>query len=352
MGGSKAPLATGGTGGADPGGTAACDGGVESCSTIMPTCLSLACDAGAEADAAGGPTQGDGEPAYPTACPGGVKVYFDLPAEVSALDFSPDGAFVAAGARDGTVVVHRATDGTEFARNPKHRQGIQAVRFSHNGLSLASASEDGSLSLWSVGPMAPRVWVHGSFVYAVAFSADDVNMAVGGQRGVYMIRTATLASALRLETLLFNRSVAFMPGDAELLVASGETAGQVVLLKATDLSLVRTIAQHLDPVVRVALPVKNVTHLVYANGNFLRVNIIATNASFPFDQHAKPIEDLRFANDGARLVTAAADATRVWVGGQWGVERSFGPSPAAAFSPDGKRLARAEGRRVLVHCLD
>jgi WD40 repeat protein len=342
---------TGGMRGLEPTGTGGCGGdSTAACTTLGPTCEGASCDGGG-AETPPGPADGQPDAGYPTACPGGVKAYWDLPADVSALDFSPDGAFLASGARDGTVMVHKTADATEFARHARHRQGILAVRFSHSGLMLAAGSEDGSATLWNVGPQPPRPWVHGSFVYSVAFTADDVNMAVGGQRGVYMIRTATLAAALRLETQLYNRSVAFMPGDAELLVASGETAGQLLVLKSADLSLVRMVAQHLEPIPRVAIPPRNATHLVYANGNFLRTVIIATNAIFPFDQHIKPIEDVRYSNDATHVVTSAPDATRVWLAGEWRVEQSFGPSPAVAFSPDGKRLARAEGRRVLVHCL-
>lgn len=306
-----------------------------------------------------------GEPEYPTACPGGVIRHWLLPGEPTALDFSPDGTSVASGTEHGLVSIHRVSDGSKVADHSRHSAAIQAVRFAPGGLELAAGSDDGLLTYWKIAPATPpRVWVHGSHVLSVAFAPDNLTMVAGTASGVYLLKTApsTLNPTGITQSAAFdhagNRSVAYLPGATEVVVAQGERASRVAVLKATDLTLVRVIAgaQHLDPIGRLAVPAKNTVPpgglLAYGLGPQLRVIHLGTAATVAYDQHGKPIEDVRILDDASRIVTSGADGTKVWTPG-WTVLRSFeGPSRSAALSPDGKRLARRDGRRVLVHCLE
>lgn len=292
-------------------------------------------------------------PTYPTSCPGGVVQFWDLAAEPSSVDFSPDGVFVASGSRDGAVAVHRVADGSLFASHGKHRLNVPSVRFSPDGLAVAAGSDDGTLTHWSVGPDVPRVWVHGAPVLAAAFSESGQDLLVGGEGGVYLLKVAGLVVGPRQEQQFFNRSVAFLPGEQEVVVASGERAGRLTVLRASDLAVVRSLGQHLDPVLRVAVASRMASSILYTLGAQLRAVVLPSGVPAFFDQHSRPITDLRLSTDGARFVTTGADATRIWTAHNWRVQRSLpGASATGALSPDGKRLARGDGRRVLIHCLD
>lgn len=81
----------------------------------------------------------------------------ELGAGVSGLDVSPDGAWVAAGLGDGTVVVLDPARGRVVARLSGGPGVVKDVAFSPDGHQLASvnASEDG-VRIWDVGTWAPR----------------------------------------------------------------------------------------------------------------------------------------------------------------------------------------------------
>jgi hypothetical protein len=113
------------------------------------------------------------------------------------------------------------------------------------------------------------------------------------------------------------------------------------------------VAHPFDPIGPLAAPTRAGPWLAYGVGARLYLVGVTNAAPAMFDQHTAAIEDARFSSDGLRLVTTGADATKIWTVGSWAVQRSLpGASAAAVFSPDGKQLARIDGKRVLLHCID
>ena len=296
----------------------------------------------------------ESRPAYPTACPGGVVRFWDLAAEPRALDYSPDGTRIAVGTADGSVQVFQAVDGREVGRH-KHMQRIESVRFAPDNASLASASDDGTLSLWTMGATPPRIWVHGPMVYSVAFSPDGTLLLVGTQVGLYLLKTAVFPAAPPHFDGAGFRSVAYLPGGLEVVAVEGGAANRIVRLKAADLTAGTSpaIAHPFDPIGPMATPLRTGPWLAYGVGARLLLIGITNATPAMFDQHKAAIEDARFSSDGLRLVTTGADATKIWTVGSWAVQRDLpGASAAAVFSPDGKQLVRIDGKRVLLHCID
>jgi WD40 repeat protein len=325
-----------------------CDGGI--CSQPTP-CPAGACDADPPADMM--TETGPGGPEYPTMCPGGVVRYWDVPVEPTALDFSPDGTLIGLGGKDGFVIVYRALDGQELSRHHKHPLQISSLRFSPDSRALAATSHDGTLSYWTLDTTPPRPWVHGGIVFSVAFAPDGLSMAVGAQGGLYLLKVAPVIQMALKWDGQFVRSVSFLPGAQQIIGTEGQGAGRIVVLNAANLTLVKMLTMEAMPVLRMAVAAKNGMGALYPVGPRLKHVGFATGALASFDQHTAPIEDVRYSEDGTRYATTSSEGTKVWASANFQVTRTLpGPSSLVALSPDGKRLVRQDGRRLLVHCLD
>ena len=83
---------------------------------------------------------------------GGVEaetVHSAAPA-VASLSFSPDGAILAVGFRDGTVELRDVAPWRKRATLRGHTQAVLALAFSADGTRLATGSVDRSIRLWDV----------------------------------------------------------------------------------------------------------------------------------------------------------------------------------------------------------
>jgi WD40 repeat protein len=77
----------------------------------------------------------------------GKVVYRRAMPALHGLDWSPDGAYIAAGAADHRIYVVRASDGAVFDRLEGHGEKVTAVTFSRDGRILASTAGGPLLNL-------------------------------------------------------------------------------------------------------------------------------------------------------------------------------------------------------------
>jgi eukaryotic-like serine/threonine-protein kinase len=151
--------------------------------------------------------------------------------QITSTSFSPDGHWLAAGTRQGAVVLFDPRTRLEVTRLTEHTQGTFSVAFSPDGKLLAAASYDKTIRLWDTTSWKPvrilrghehgvrrlvfspdgkllasaswdrdaRLWDvatgtslavlkgHQDQLYAIAFSPDGTLLATGGWDGVIRV---------------------------------------------------------------------------------------------------------------------------------------------------------------------
>lgn len=106
---------------------------------------------------------------------------FEHPANVDAVQFTPDGRWLLSGCEDGHLRIWKAEDRELLWDIPAHGSCINQVRVSPDGRRIMTASCDSTLGIWQVDSSGPPVPIHrlphGTPVRQVAFSPDGRQFA-------------------------------------------------------------------------------------------------------------------------------------------------------------------------------
>jgi WD40 repeat protein len=144
--------------------------------------------------------------------------------------FSPDGGRVAVGHKDDKVRLWDRADGKAVATFGGHKDMINAVAFSPDGKTLASASgttpnHDSSARLWDVagGKERHRLKGHSEFVTSVAFSPDGQHVVTGSSDGTVRLWSAVTGKERRCFSVRQGQifAVAFSPDGRTVAAGSG-----------------------------------------------------------------------------------------------------------------------------------
>jgi WD40 repeat protein len=278
-------------------------------------------------------------------------------APITAVVFSTDGAIIAtASSGDHTVRLWATTSGKQLGppllADAGARPPHSPLAFSPDSKLLATAkSENGTVQLWNTTtyqPIGEPITTSATHVNAITFSPNGRTLATANQDGtVHLWDAAThlhVADTLTGHGDVAN-AVAFSPDGFTLGVAGG--TGHVLLW---DLS---------RPVIRGHTgAVNDVT--ISPDGNFIAtagadttVRLWSTasrqQVSEPITAHSKAVTTVRFSPSGTVLATGSQDGTvRVWdlavepgsrISWKSRGEPISATANAVAFSPDGTKLA-------------
>lgn|GEM_PF-570360 len=316
---------------------------------------------------------------------------------VGAIAFSPDGATLASGGYDRTVILWKPETGKKLAALEGHQNWVTALAFSKDGTLLASGSYDESVILWDLKTEAgsPRPYKilkgHKGRVLSVAFSPDGAFLASGGSDNQVLLwdlrcrneekAKPTPSSSPANETRRSSpapcgnasspfktlsgykgpvQSLAFNPEGS--LLASGSDDSSVVVWSVQKGEKVWTIQGHQDAVKSVTFSPDGA---FLASGSF-DGTILLWDISRAGELEPRPYKTLRgpvhqiwsiaFSPNGHFLISGSSDNLLV----RWNLQKEgnfqvvadhTAPLWASAFSPDHRSLALA-GDDGVIHLWD
>jgi WD40 repeat protein len=304
-----------------------------------------------------------------------IRTFKRLPAAVHSLAFSPDGRQLAFGMNDGGVRIwdeRRGPDPTLFAQL---RRAVTSVTFSPDGRYLASAGADWAVRIWDAarGCELHTLAGHQNIVHAVVFSPDGKRLASAGADCVVRIWDTVngqLVATLKGHTASVG-AVAFSPDGRHLV--SGCSDGTVRIWVATRTQGPRILTGHMGKVYGITFSPDGRQLASAGEDGIVRLWDRVGGTARVLAGHTHCINGVAFSRDGLRLASASDDGTvQIWdavrgvpigtVGVRsppvWSV--ALGPESgwlalsvaftlavnactshywAAAFSPDGRRLA-------------
>ena len=268
---------------------------------------------------------------------------------VNAVAFSPDGQTVASASDDRTIRLWEAASGTKKQVLEGHKARVNTVAFSPDGQTVASASEDGIIWLWEAASGAEKQVLEGhqARVNAVAFSPDGQTVASASYDGT--IRLWEAASGTEKQVLEgykgWVNAVTFSP-DGQT-VASASEDGTVRLWEAASGTEKRVLEGHQDSVNAVAFSPDGQTVVSASYDGTIRLWEAASGAEKQvLKGHQGWVNAVAFSPDRQTVASASEDGTiQLWEAAS-GLEKQVlkghqDSVNAVAFSPDGQTVMSA-----------
>jgi WD40 repeat protein/serine/threonine protein kinase len=272
-----------------------------------------------------------------------LSEYFGHGGSIAGLKWSPDGQqIISTGREDGAVNIWEPLTGKMLRHFRGHLQGVHALAWSRDGTKIGSASLDGTAKIWDTKSSDPSKINLGTTksVASVAWSADGQHLLAGGGGYIQVWNAGNNA----LEKSLPRSgvaAVAWHPGSER--IASGAVDGNLEvwdLAAGTNLTTVRAF----EAGFRFLRWNRQGTMLAAAGSGFLKIwDATAQNLLASVDVHYSPCYALDWSPDGKGIVGAAGFALRIVdVAEGRLIQSGLGHRDTircVAWSPDGKRLA-------------
>ena len=278
---------------------------------------------------------------------------------VTAAAWSPDGRTIATASRDGTLSLWQADSGKERVRYRGHAGAVLDVAFTHSGERLISAGADGTVRFWRIprppwteepltGEETRRFRLSREEVQVVALSADGSTAAAGTADGVLVIwdlKNDKQRHHLTQEGQVYCMALS---ADGKQLAANQAACGAVIWD-----TLKGEVRHRLGAGVIASLAFSPDGRTLAAGYQYDRLILWDTQQGtekrvFSRDEQALSGQvhgtlSVCYSADGRRLATGGTDnRVRVWdaeTGRQMSESKGHGDSVlAVAFDADGKRL--------------
>ena len=143
---------------------------------------------------------------------------------INACAWSPDGARLLSGGRDGTLLVWDAASGELLHTLTGHKDWIMSCAWSPDGARLLSGGYDRTLRVWDAasGELLHTLTGHGNWINACAWSRDGARLLSGGDDGTLRVWDALTGVPLRVHAVTPYGHAAWLPQENTVLVVGGD----------------------------------------------------------------------------------------------------------------------------------
>ncbi len=263
---------------------------------------------------------------------------------VNSVSFSPDGKTLASASSDGTIKLW-SREGRELHTLTGHSSRVNSASFSPDGQIIASASEDKTIKLWSrEGKELKTLNGHSDWVNSASFSPDGQLIASASSDSTIKLWSI---EGKELQTLNWTwdwvNSVNFSP-DGQI-IASASSYGTIKLWSIKGKEL-QTLTGHSGRVISVGFSPNGQIIASGSEDNTIKLWSIEGRELQTLTGHSGRVNSASFSPDGQTIASASRDNTiKLWSIEGRKLQTLTGHSGyviSVSFSPNGQMIASAD----------
>ncbi len=234
---------------------------------------------------------------------------------VADVAFSSDGQTLASASADKTVRLWSVAEKKLLHTFDEHTSSVRSVTFSSDGQMLVSGSTDNTVRLWSVAEkkLLHTFEGHTEGVKSVTFSNDGQTLASGGDDKTVRLWSVEEKKLLHIfEGHIYDVGSVAFSSDGQILASSGgETT--VRLWSVADKKLLHIFEGHTERVYSVTFSSDGQTLASSSGDNTVRLWSVAEKKSLcTLEGHTGGVTSVAFSRDGQILASGGWDNVRLW----------------------------------------
>jgi WD40 repeat protein len=265
--------------------------------------------------------------------------------DVNAAVFSLDGKTIASASEDNTIKLW-SIKGQLLQTLDKHTNRVRGIAFSPDGKTIASASADKTIKLWNIeGQLLRTINAHTDWVRDVAFSPDGKTIVSASSDKTIKL-WSTQGKLLRTIEAHDQevRGVVFSPDGNTIASASND---KTIKLWSTQGKLLRTLKGHNDGVISVVFSPDGKMIASASDDNTVKLWSTQGKLLKTLKEHTGWVWGVAFSPDGKKIASSSDDNTiKLWSAQGQLLQTLKGHIDGVrgvAFSPDGKTIVSAGG---------